>query len=198
MELPEELLEIIKSGEGINAEFKKSTYELPKSICKTVCSFSNRDGGHIFLGVKSSGNIVGIQPICVERIKKELVASLSDESKMSPPLYLSPVEYEYNGKTILYIYVPSSPSVERYADRIYDRNCGTNLDITNNDNLVYQLYARKQSICFVNKVYPEFKVSDLRQDLIDRVRQMAGMRCDNHPWLEMNGQLPPTCRSESL
>lgn len=44
----EEMKKIIKAGESITVEFKKSTNEITKDVYDTVCSFSNREGGHIF------------------------------------------------------------------------------------------------------------------------------------------------------
>ena len=46
-----ELLKLIEGGENIQVEFKKSTTEITKDVYDTVCSFSNRDGGTIVLGV---------------------------------------------------------------------------------------------------------------------------------------------------
>ena len=48
MLLPQELMELIRQGEGLHVEFKKSVKDVTKDIYDTVCSFSNRDGGHIF------------------------------------------------------------------------------------------------------------------------------------------------------
>ena len=47
----EELKKLIDSGEKIDVEFKKSENDLNKDIYETVCSFNNRNGGHLFLGV---------------------------------------------------------------------------------------------------------------------------------------------------
>lgn len=47
-------------------EFKKSRTEVTKDVYETVCAFSNRDGGHIFLGVKDNGEILGIEDDKVE------------------------------------------------------------------------------------------------------------------------------------
>ena len=58
--LPQELLELIRGGENITVEFKKSRTEVTKDVYETVCAFSNRDGGHIFLGVKDNGEILGV------------------------------------------------------------------------------------------------------------------------------------------
>ena len=68
-----ELLQLIKSGEDIHIEFKKSSTEVTKDVYDTVCSFSNRDGGHIILGVNDNGEIIGIAKDCAEKIKTDAV-----------------------------------------------------------------------------------------------------------------------------
>ena len=58
--IPKFLLELINGGESISVEFKESHKSINKDVYDTVCSFSNRNGGHIFLGVKNNGEIIGI------------------------------------------------------------------------------------------------------------------------------------------
>ena len=48
----EELAVILAAGESRTVEFKKSTTDITKDVYETVCSFSNRDGGDIFLGIQ--------------------------------------------------------------------------------------------------------------------------------------------------
>ena len=143
MLLPSELLTHIKQGESHIVEFKKSASNITKDVYETVCAFSNRDGGHIFLGVNNSGTITGIHPDCIDRMKKDFVTAVNNKNKIYPPMYLTPIEYEYEGKISLYIQVPVHPGVCRCSGRIYDRNHESDIDITNTENLVYQLYARK-------------------------------------------------------
>lgn len=50
-----ELLDLIHSGENIRVEFKKSTNNITKDVYDTICSFANRDGGIIILGVNDEG-----------------------------------------------------------------------------------------------------------------------------------------------
>lgn len=107
---------------------------------------------------------------------------------MYPPLYLSPVDYTEDGKTIIYIRVPVSSDVCRCNGKIYDRNHESDIDITHHSDEVYQLYARKSGTYFVNKVFPAFNTSDLRSDLFDRARRMTRSRTDNHPWLAMSDE----------
>lgn len=185
MLLPEELMELIRQGEGLHVEFKKSVKDVTKDIYDTVCSFSNRDGGHIFLGVSDDGTIIGVDKGRVERMKKDFVNTISNESKIYPPLYLTPEEYESEGATVIHVYVPSGRTVYRKAGRIFDRNNDSDIDITNNADMVFRLYARKQSTYFVNKVYPEIPISAVRHDLIERAKEMARAAGTEHPWVSM-------------
>lgn len=182
-----ELQKLIQHGEGISIEFKKSRSEITKDVYDTVCSFSNRDGGHIFLGVQDDGTILGVSPDAIPRMKKDFVTSINNAQKLYPPLYLQLEQYELDGKQILYVYVPSGSQVCRHHGRIFDRNNDSDIDITDNTDLVYQLYARKSGTYFVNKV-THFNVDDLRSDLIDRARAMTSSRSANHPWKAMSDE----------
>ncbi len=61
----EKLEEILKSGEGVNVEFKTSQFELNKDTFESICAFLNRKGGHLLLGVKNNGKVEGILESCV-------------------------------------------------------------------------------------------------------------------------------------
>ena len=188
MVLPENLMNLIRQGEGLTVEFKKSTTDITKDVYDTVCSFSNREGGHIFFGVKDNGTILGVDKDCVGQMKKNFVTTINNESKMYPPLYLTPEEYEIYGRTVLYVYVPVGKTVYRNAGRIFDRNNESDIDITDNADMVFNLYARKQSTYFVNKVYPAIPVSSLRHDLMDRARRMTRVNTEHHPWVDMTDE----------
>ncbi len=184
----DELLALISGGEGHTVEFKKSAIDITKDVYESICAFSNRDGGHIFLGIKDNGEILGIDPAYIGKMKKDFVTAVNNANKMYPPLFLIPAEYELCGKQILYIYVPVGTQVCRCSGRIYDRNNESDIDITDNEELVYKLYARKQGTYFVNKVLPEWGMDVLRSDLIERARKMTRARSNNHPWLSMDDE----------
>lgn len=113
-----ELLTLIHGGENIRVEFKKSTNEITRDVYDTVCSFSNRDGGIIVLGVKDNGEILGIIPDAVDRMKKDFVTCINNGQKINPPLYLQPETYQIEGRTLLIIQVPVSSQVCRHRGRI--------------------------------------------------------------------------------
>ena len=193
-----ELLTLIHGGENIRVEFKKSTNEITRDVYDTVCSFSNRDGGIIILGVKDNGEILGIIPDAVDRMKKDFVTSINNGQKINPPLYLQPETYQIEGRTLLVIQVPVSSQVCRHRGRIFDRNHESDIDITDNSDMVYQLYARKSGSYFVNKV-TRFQLSDLRSDLIERARTMSPsgrtlFPAPSGPW---TGPAPGTGRRKS-
>lgn len=121
-------------------------------------------------------------------MKKDFVTAINNANKMYPPLFLTPVEYELQGRKVLHIYVPIGTQVGRCSGRIYDRNNESDIDITDNEELVYKLYTRKQGTYFVNKVFPEWGMDVLRPDLIERARKMTRARSNNHPWLLMDDE----------
>ncbi len=84
---------------------------MPKDVYDTVCSFSNRDGGIIILGVKDNGNIVGVSPDAVDRMKRDFVTSINNGNKIYPPLYLDPEECIVDGRSLLVIQVPEGYSI---------------------------------------------------------------------------------------
>ncbi|MFH1282635.1 MAG: RNA-binding domain-containing protein [bacterium] len=177
---------VIKQGEGISVEFKECKSSLSKDVFETICSFLNRSGGELFLGVNDNGEITGIDKNYIIQIKKDFITTVNNSQKIKPAFYLTIEEIEINGKTILYIYVPESSQVHKCVGKIYDRNEDGDLDITDNSNLVTALYLRKQTTYSENKVYPFVTINDLRKDLIARARKLAGNQKPDHPWIEMN------------
>lgn len=183
----EEMKEMINTGEKIDVEFKKSENGLNKDIYETVCSFNNRNGGHIFLGVEDkTREIVGVNPKEVDKMKKDFTTAINNANKINPPMYLTPQDYVIDGKTIIYIRVPEGTQLRRLNGRIMDRTHEGDIDITDNAELVYKMYARKQSTFFVNKVYPNLGLEFLDFDVIRRAKKMAVSRVDNHAWTNMS------------
>ena len=183
----EEIKELISTGEKIDVEFKKSQNELNKDLYESVCSFNNRDGGHIILGVvDKTKEICGVNPDKIDKMKKDFTTAINNANKINPPLYLTPEDYEIDGKIIIYIRVPEGTQLRRFNGRIFDRTYEGDIDITNNAELVYKMYARKQSTYFVNKVYPNLGLEFLDFEVIKKAKKMAMGRVDNHAWADMN------------
>lgn len=183
-----ELKKIIDAGEKVDVEFKKSENDLTKDVYESVCSFNNRTGGHIILGViDGTKEIRGVNPDRVDKLLKDFTTSINNANKINPPMYLTPEVFDnVDGKTVIYIHVPEGTQLRRLNGRIWDRTYEGDVDITDNAELVFKMYARKQSTYFVNKVYPKLGLEFLDSDVIRRAKKMAVSRVENHPWMNMS------------
>ena len=78
----ERIEHIIASGEGIRVEFKKSKRKLNKDAFDSICSFLNRDGGYLVLGVKDDGRIEGIDEDAVQLILDSIATNSNNPLKL--------------------------------------------------------------------------------------------------------------------
>ena len=85
-DLPKELLDLIRHGENYQIEYKEAKTDLPKSLFDSVCSFSNRAGGDIFLGVSDVGVIFGVDPASAAKLISNFVTLANNKDKIYPPL----------------------------------------------------------------------------------------------------------------
>lgn len=182
----QKILSIIDCGEGVTTEFKKCSVDLQKDILETVCSFLNRIGGDILLGVSDDGIVVGILESEVQKIKTNLITQLNNPQKISPTIYLSIEEVIIDRKHILHIYVPEGSQVYKVNGRIYDRNEDGDFDVSNSADTVALMYIRKQNAYTENKVFPYAQLEDLKHEVFDLVRTLAVNNKPNHPWGKMS------------
>ena len=183
-----EIKQLIQNGEKIDVEFKESKNALTKDVFDTVCSFNNRNGGHILLGVNDKREIVGVSKEKVDKVIKEFTTAINNPQKMYPPLYLLPEVFDIDEKKVIYIRVPEGYQVCRHNGRIWDRSYEGDINITDHSELVYKLYARKQGSYFVNKVYPNLDIDFLDASVIDKAKKMAVSRNKNHVWENMSNE----------
>lgn len=186
--LPKNLIGLIKTGESTTIEYKEAKKSLPSSLFESICSMLNRNGGHIFLGVKDDSEVIGVYKDYTKTMKKEFVDLCNNPEKIFPTVHLDIKEYLYEEKHILYIYVHESSDVHKTVNKIYDRNEDGDFDITNNTTQISNLYIRKRSTYIENKIYPFATMDDLRVDLIEETRKMASNRTSSHPWSKMSNE----------
>ena len=150
----QKLHQIIRDGEGLTAEFKRCKNELASNVYETVSSFSNRYGGYILLGVEDNGEVSGVNPEAVTKMKKDFANSLNNPQRFAPTLFLALEEAEINGKTVLWCYVPPNSQVVMFGGRIFDRNEDGDMDITRNSMMVAHIHQRKTADYSERKVFP--------------------------------------------
>ncbi|ADV34785.1 Divergent AAA domain (plasmid) [Mesomycoplasma conjunctivae] len=184
----EELKKLLIQGEGEEIEFKTCKDALSKSVFDTVSAFSNKNGGHLILGIGDNGEVLGVDKTKVKKIVNDFLNSIHDSTKINPPLFIEPEVIDFDDKKIIYIYVPVGVNVCWHNGRIFERSFEGDVDITNKDELVWKLFQKKKSICFVNKVYPNLSINDLDKKVINKARKMAIIRNQNHLWKNLNDE----------
>jgi len=177
--------QLLAAGEGLTIEYKECVNELSNSVWETVCSFSNRYGGHLILGANDDGEPVGVNPKVIQQMKKNFASTLNNPQKVSPSLFLNFSEIEMDGKILLHVYVPVSSQIQTCSGRIYDRNEDGDFDITNSAELVAQLALRKSSAYTEREIFPYVTENELRLDLVERAQKMAIALNADHPWKGM-------------
>jgi ATP-dependent DNA helicase RecG len=176
---------MIQGGENISVEFKRCATELNNSVFETVCSFLNRTGGHLILGIADNGNTVGVNANGIDSMIKNFINTVNNSEMLNPTFYFSPEIFTIEGKKIIYIYIPESSQVHRYKGKIYDRVGDADNDITNSHYLINNIYLRKNREFTENDVLPFLRIADLNNNTFRKARSLAGVWDDNHPWLTM-------------
>lgn len=173
---------MIAQGEGLNLEFKRCGALPGKDVFETICSFANRQGGRILLGVADDGSVEGVNESARVDIERNIVNVISDPNLFSTSPAVE-FDHEYvEGKLVVVVWVPMGPSVYRYKGVAYDRIADVDVKLKS-DEQISAMYIRKQNLYTEQRVLPYVRKEDLRLDLLPKIRSMVKANRDNHPWL---------------
>lgn len=181
----EKLRAILEIGETVAVEFKRCGNGINADTYEIVCSFLNRFGGDIFLGVEDNGTVCGVPQNSAPDLVKNFIKSISNPEIINPTVYLAPIILEYNGVRIIHIHVPPSSEVHSYKKVICDRVDDADVKVSATGQIA-QMYIRKQKIYTEKKIYPYLADEHLRLDILPRLRQMAVNRYQDHPWKKLS------------
>ena len=182
----EELKELLKGREKRTLEYKRAWNEVPKNMFDTVCSFLNRDGGVIVLGVEDNGQIKkGVDPEAVHQMCKDISNQSNNPQKLSPTFLLQPETVDVDGKKVIVVFVPSSSQVHKSAGNIYDRSTDGDY-IQKTDAEISALYLRKRQDYSENHVYPYLRMEHFDPNTIEKARSLIRRKFPNHPWLDLD------------
>lgn len=95
---------VLAVGETICVEFKRCGNKIESEVYETVCSFLNRFGGDIYLGVEDDGTVCGVPKNAAPDMVKNFISVVSNDAVFTPTVYLEPKIFEYEGKQ-LYAFV---------------------------------------------------------------------------------------------
>lgn len=174
--------ELIAQGEGSTVEFKRCGNKPERDIFETICSFANREGGNILLGVHDDATIAGVNPREAVSIQRNIANVVSNPNCFNTAPLVESERIDIDDKVVVRVWVPMGPSVYRYRGKAYDRVFDSDVPIKSDDQIA-TLYLRKKNLYTERKVYPYVRPEDLRADLLDRMRDMIRAHRVDHPWL---------------
>ena len=183
----QELTKIIAVGETVKVEFKRCDGAITADAYETVCSFSNRYGGDIFLGIDDKGKVYGVPEKAAQDMIRNFVTTINNPEVLYPVVSLksSPEILEYKGKKVIHIRIASSFDVHKYKKDIYDRVHDSDIRIKGTEQ-IRAMYIRKQETSTERIVYPRVKDIDLRFDMFPKIRTRVEGLNKNHPWLSLS------------
>ncbi|MCD6464737.1 putative DNA binding domain-containing protein [Candidatus Woesearchaeota archaeon] len=112
------IIEVLKKGEGLTVEFKKSIPETYKKLSRDICALANSEGGFIFIGVDDDGRILGVQKHKIKEILKKVNDGLM-HIYPKPSVHVSVVEI--SDKSIIVVKVEKSKSITAVGNIAYVR-----------------------------------------------------------------------------
>jgi len=178
---------ILRAGESSTVEFKRCGGNPEHDTYETICSFANHVGGAIFLGVKDDGTVLGVPEKSALSIERNIANVTGQPQSFSPTLFVETERFQYDGRTVIRIWVPPTSSVFRYKGQVWDRVADADRRI-DGEMQITQMYIRKQNIFTEQRIYPGLTIDDLDSTLIARIRAMAGNKTPDHPWIGMDDQ----------
>lgn len=118
---------ILQKGESTTVEFKRCGSKPERDSLETICSFANRNGGSLFLGVTDDGDVSGIPAQIMLEVERNLINCTCnpDLFNMPPSLEFEPIEYD--GRWVLRVWVPPTQGVFRFKGQVYDRLADTDV-----------------------------------------------------------------------
>ena len=143
-----ELLELVKTGEGLTLEFKEN---IGSNLGREICAFANGNGGKIVLGVKDNGEILGV------RITNSLKSQIQSYARNIDPAFSVETEDLEN---ILVIHVPEGKKKPYTANGQFFLRVGATSQQLNRDE-IKEFFQKENLIFFDNQPNTDF---DLEKD----------------------------------
>jgi predicted HTH transcriptional regulator len=104
------LIQIIKEGEGLTTEFKR-TIDSAFKIAKTIVSFANTSGGKLLIGIADTGAITGVKSELHELKKLETATA----SLIEPKVTIQLKSVLLDGLKVIQVDIEESPDKPHYA-----------------------------------------------------------------------------------
>lgn len=184
----EQFAKLAHQGESANIEYKTCTEKISDSLYETVCSFLNHSGGHILVGVKNNGEIVGVNPNKAETLKNNIITSIKNQNQFLPCPYFTPQILEVEGKVVMHLDIPCGQYVYRYNNRYWDRNGDADIDVTDQPELLLSLFERKNPHLFEERTVEGLTIRHLDHNTFQFCRNILAVKKPGHAWLQLTNE----------
>ena len=176
----------IQAGEGISVEFKRCGAQPRQDTFETICSFANRQGGSILLGVRDDGAVEGVPEASALNIERNIsnVTSNPNLFNVSPLVEFERL-HDTEGRLVIRVWVPMGPSLYTFKGAVYDRVADADVRVKS-DAQITSMMARKQGYYSERTVYKWVTEDDLEMDLLGAVRDALHANDADHPWLSLS------------
>ncbi len=184
--MEEKLSKYLEAGEGINLEFKRCGGKVEKDVFETLCSFANRQGGSILLGVLDDGSAPGVSPESVVSLERNIVNVVNNPNlfNVAPAIEFERLGAE-SGNVVLRVWVPMGPALYSFKGVVYDRVADVDAKVKT-DAQRAAMIIRKQNYYTEKTVYPWVTEDDLDLGALAVVRREVRAAREDHPWLSLD------------
>ncbi|MBT3215791.1 MAG: AAA family ATPase [Deltaproteobacteria bacterium] len=182
----DQINQILSKGEGKRIEYKESKNALPSDLYDSIVSLANTEGGTVILGADNDGNTTGINPENTVQFISDIATALNSPDCVSPSLFLAPESIEHTDVNIIIIDVHRSSVLHNHAGRIYWRDGDADLDITDDQSKISELYFQKRNSFSEAIIYPALNIEDLSDNLFQQAKAIIRGLNANHPWLSIS------------
>ena len=156
------LLDLIKTGEGYTIELKES---INSSLGKEICSFANAQGGKIIIGVEDKTNIVkGFKLTNKDKSK------IQDIVRNIDPSFNVQIEQIQN---IVIIYVPEGKNKPYTVNGHFYIRQGANSQQLNRNEI--RSFFQKENLMHFEKQTTDFNKSDFSNKLLTNFKKKANL-----------------------
>ena len=180
------LKKLIFQDRNSSIDLFNSTADITDPVFQSICSFLNKEGGTIALGVNNYGEIVGINDQFLTHMLNKLTEVL--KGSFSPIAQIKAEIVEVDNKKVLCLNIPKSQHVHRFRGKIYDRLGDEVSDVTYTYNLIENIYLRKREESSENIVLPFMRMSELDDASFVTMRKYITAANPNHPWLDLTNE----------
>ena len=157
-----------------------------RKLPRRICSFANRQGGSLLLGVLDDGSVEGVPESSALPIERNLVNVTCNPKlfNVAPAIECGRLPCG-DGRVVIRVWVPMGPSVYAYKGVIYDRRGDADVRLTGEADRA-AMAVRKQSYYTERRVYPWVGESDLDLSLLQMLRDEVRANDARHRWLGLD------------